>query len=103
MASLSVRKLDEEVYQELRKRAAEHGISMEEEVRRILEQAVAAPERLGELALECFGPEHGVELELPPRRPHEPLDLDRDPDRDPDSSRDRDPDLDLDPDPDRDS
>lgn len=78
MASLSVRKLDDEVYRELRCRAAEHGISMEEEVRRILEQAVAAPERLGELALECFGPEHGVELEIPPRRPHEPVALESD-------------------------
>lgn len=77
MASLSVRKLDDDIYERLKRRAAEHGVSMEEEVRGILERAVATPERLGKLALECFGPEHGVELDLPPRPPHEPPDLDR--------------------------
>jgi plasmid stability protein len=77
MASLSVRKVEPEVYERLQTRAAEHGVSMEEEVRRILRQAVAAPERLGALAVECFGPDHGVDLELPAREPHEPLDLDR--------------------------
>jgi plasmid stability protein len=75
MASLSVRKLDDVVYERLKHRAAEHGVSMEEEIRQILQRAVAAPERLGQLALECFGPDHGVELELPPRRPHEPMDV----------------------------
>ena len=76
MASLSVRRIEDEVYQGLRDRAARHGVSMEEEARRILKRAVAAPERLSELALECFGPDHGVELELPSREPHEPPDLD---------------------------
>lgn len=77
MASLSVRKIDDDVYEKLRARAVEHGTSMEEEVRRIIRRAVAAPERLGHFALRCFGPEHGVDLELPPREHHEPLDLDR--------------------------
>ena len=72
MASLSVRKLDDAVYEKLKHRAAAHGVSMEQEIRQILERAVAAPERLGRLALDCFGPEHGVELDLPERRPHEP-------------------------------
>lgn len=76
MASLSVRKIDDGVFERLRVRAAEHGVSMEEEVRRIIRRAVAAPERLGELAVRCFGSSHGVELELPPRPPHDPLDLD---------------------------
>lgn len=75
MASLSVRKLDDEIYEKLRIRAAEHGVSMEEEARRILRRAVTAPERLGQLALECFGSDHGVDLEIPPRRPHDPIDL----------------------------
>ena len=75
MASLSVRRIDSEVYELLRVRAAENGVSMEEEVRRIIKHSVAAPERLSQLALECFGPEHGVELELPPRQPHQPVDL----------------------------
>ncbi len=75
MASLSVRKIADHVYERLRVRAAQHGVSMEEEVRRILERSLAAPERLGELARKCFGPRHGVTLELPRREPHAPLDL----------------------------
>lgn len=75
MPSLSVRRIDRDVYELLRVRAAKHGVSMEEEVRRILERAVAAPDRLGDLALKYFGAS-GVELELPAREPHEPLALD---------------------------
>ncbi len=72
MASLSVRKIDNDVYERLRIRAAQHGVSMEEEVRQILKRAVSAPERLGDLALDYFGA-NGVELELPPREPHAPI------------------------------
>jgi plasmid stability protein len=72
--TLSVRKIDTDVYERLRVRAAEHGVSMEEEVRRILRRAVSAPERLGDLALHYFGAK-GVELELPTREPHEPIEL----------------------------
>lgn len=75
MASLSVRKLDTETLSRLRVRAAKHGVSMEEEARRILKDAVRAPEQLGDLALQIFGPEHGVDLHLRERTPHEPLDL----------------------------
>jgi plasmid stability protein len=76
MANLSVRRIDDATYHRLRLRAAEHGVSMEEEVRRILQRAMAAPERLGQLAIECFGPVHGVKLELPERTDHEPLRFD---------------------------
>ena len=48
---------------------------MEEEVRQILKRAVAPPERLGDLFLKIFGPARGADLDLPPREPHEPLDL----------------------------
>ena len=58
MASLSVRKLDEETLARLRARAASHGISMEEEARRILKEAVTAPERLGDLALRAVDVRH---------------------------------------------
>ena len=75
MASLSVRKIDEDVYERLRIRAAKHGVSMEEEVRQILKRTVEAPERLGDLALKYFGEANGVELELPVRKPHEPMDF----------------------------
>lgn len=77
MANLSVRKLDDETYARLRVRAARHGVSMEEEVRRILSEAVSGPERLGDLALRWFGPRHGVDLTLPEHEPHEPPDLSR--------------------------
>lgn len=75
MSDISVRRIDEETLQRLRERAARHGVSMEEEVRRILQAAVAGPERLGDTALETFGPAHGVELEVPRHGPHEPVDL----------------------------
>ena len=72
MASLSVRNIDDDIYERLRIRAAENGLSMEEEVRQILRRAVMAPQRLGDLALDCFG-DDGVELELPQREPHDPM------------------------------
>jgi plasmid stability protein len=75
MPSLSVRQLDEETLARLRARAASHGVSMEEEARRILKEAVSAPEQLGDLALQFFGPRHGVDLELPERPPHVPITL----------------------------
>lgn len=75
MPNLSVRNLDDETYQGLRVRAAKDGVSMEEEVRRILKRAVLPPNRLGDYFISVFGPEHGVDLELPPREPHEPPDL----------------------------
>ena len=77
MAGLSVRNLDSETYERLRRRAAREGVSMEEEARRILKRAVSAPERLGDLFLTRFGPDNGVDLELPSREPHEPPDLTR--------------------------
>jgi plasmid stability protein len=75
LASLSIRKLDDDTYKQLRVRAAKHGVSMEEEARQILKQAVAVPERVGDLFLKYFGPTNGVDVDLPPREPHEPLDL----------------------------
>jgi antitoxin FitA len=75
LASLSIRKLDDETYDRIRDRAVRHGVSMEEEIRQILRRAVAPPERLGDLFLKTFGPAKGADLELPLRVPHEPLDL----------------------------
>ena len=75
MANLSVRKLDDDLLTRLRIRAAQHGVSMEEEARQILRRAVAAPDRLGDMALRFFGPDHGVDLELPQHPPHEPWDF----------------------------
>lgn len=71
MATLNLQCIDDDVYERLRVRAAGNGVSVEEEVRRILRSAMTVPERLGQFALECFGEEHGVELELSPREPLE--------------------------------
>ena len=38
-------------------------------------EAVSAPERLGDLALKMFGPNRGVDLELPEHSLHEPVEL----------------------------
>jgi plasmid stability protein len=73
MASSSIRKLDERTLERLRIRAARHGVSMEEDVRRILGAAVAAPERIRDLAAQLFGPANGVDLELPARPAREPM------------------------------
>lgn len=73
MGNLSIRRLDDETIQGLRIRAARHNVSMEEEARRILRQAVIAPMRLGDLALQLFGVENGVELVLPTHTAHEPI------------------------------
>jgi hypothetical protein len=46
---------------------------MEEEARRILQQATGGPEQLGKLAFDLFGRSHGVDLPEIMRAPHEPL------------------------------
>lgn len=75
MANLSIRQLNDETIARLRIRAAHHQVSMEEEARRILRQAVAPPQRVGDLALQLFGSAQGVELDLPRQVPHDALDL----------------------------
>lgn len=72
MASITIRKLDDEVKARLRVQAAGNGRSMEEEARVILCEAVGPkPEskNLAAIIRECFAPYGGVELELPPREP----------------------------------
>lgn len=78
-ANLTIRRIDPAVKDRLRVRAARHGHSMEEEARRILGEACGpaeAPPSLADLALELFGADGGVELELPTRQPvREPPDF----------------------------
>jgi plasmid stability protein len=76
MAGISVRRIDDETYRKLQDRAKRHGVSMEEEVRRILAATVRSPEKLGSFATRLFG-EHGVDLTLPERDHHEPVTFDR--------------------------
>lgn len=56
MANLSVRQLDDNTLQALRMQAAKHGVSMEEEARRILRSAVRPSQKLGDLAVSLFQP-----------------------------------------------
>lgn len=77
MASLSIRKLDDLVYERLRVRAAKHGVSMEEEVRQIIGQVVSTPDKISDVFRKYFGPTNGVELAIPEhKKPHHPLDFD---------------------------
>jgi plasmid stability protein len=72
MASITIRNLDDDLKRRLRVRAAEHGRSMEEEVREILRHVVTEPAPQRNLAaairsrVAALG---GVELDLPPRDP----------------------------------
>ena len=77
MASISVRKLDEQVYNQLRIRAAAHGVSMEEEARQIISKTVSVPNRISDIFRIHFGQAHGIDLDLPSLRDvaHNPLDF----------------------------
>jgi antitoxin FitA len=72
MTSLLIRNVDEALHARLKARAAEHRRSLEEEARELLRSAVArqetaSRENLVETARRLFGPEQGVELEIPRR------------------------------------
>jgi plasmid stability protein len=75
MANLNVRNLDDDVYKQLRIQAATHGVSMEEEARRIICAAVCTPEPIGDVFYQNFGPNGGVVLELPKHSPHQLMDF----------------------------
>jgi plasmid stability protein len=64
-----IRNIDDRLKERLRVRAALHGRSMEEEARTILRDGVEGKEEainIVDLALELFGPEHGIDLEPHP-------------------------------------
>jgi plasmid stability protein len=69
MASLTIRKLEDDVKEGLRLRAAKHGRSMEEEARVILARAVGGITGSGlwELSRQLFSDDDGVTLDSPPR------------------------------------
>lgn len=75
MATMTIRNLDDDLKARLRIRAAQHGQSMEEEVRSILRAALASRvEDDSGAALYAairtrVDPLGGVDLELPPREP----------------------------------
>lgn len=71
MASITIRKLDDDVKKCLRRQAAEHGRSLEAEVREILRASVTEQPQTGADLFEAirrrFEPFGGVELNLPKR------------------------------------
>ena len=70
MASVTIRKLDDEVKTRLRVRATRHGHSVQEEVRLILREALecrGGPANLASAIRARFAPLGGVVLELPER------------------------------------
>ncbi len=71
VAALTIRNLDERLKQRLRVVAAEHGVSMEEQARRILSDALASAAgregQLGTAMHELFKDIDGTGLELPER------------------------------------
>ena len=71
MATLTIRRLSDSTKSKLRVRAAENGRSMEEEARRIIEDAVGTGHKVGlaEAIHNIFAPLGGVDLELPLRQP----------------------------------
>ncbi|MBS62573.1 hypothetical protein [Salinisphaera sp.] len=70
MASITIRNLDDELKQALRLAAAEHGHSMEEEVRVILRRSLASAKKggLGSRVQARFRDVGGADLDLPARR-----------------------------------
>ena len=72
MTSITIRDLSDDLKQRLRVQAAEHGRSIEEEVREILRSALtedSPPVNLAQAIRAHFAPLGGVELEIPPREP----------------------------------
>lgn len=73
MASITIRKLDEQTKTRLRVRAAHHKRSMEDEARNILRAALAedaaTPRNLADAIRRRFQPLGGVELQPPAREP----------------------------------
>jgi plasmid stability protein len=72
MASLLIRDVDAVLHMRLKASAAAHRRSLEEEARELLRTAVArqevpARESLVTLAKRLFGPEYGVDLDIPSR------------------------------------
>ena len=77
MASITIRKLDENVKRRLRRQAAEHGRSLEAEVREILSAEVSHSGNRRENGADLFrriharlAPLGGVDLKLPERGAH---------------------------------
>ena len=73
MASITIRQLPEITKRKLRIRAAQHGRSMEQEAREILQAELTKtqdpPKDIVKAIREIFEPLGGVDLDTPPRGP----------------------------------
>ena len=74
MASLSVRRLDDEVFRRLKMRAQRDGLSVEEAVRRVLAEAVVDVEPVGAMIRRIIG-DDAVDFDLPAREVDDPIDF----------------------------
>lgn len=75
MASLSIRRLDDEVVARLKIRAKRESVSLEEAVRRILRTAAEDEEPVGAAIRRIVGNDDGYDLRLPAREAQEPIDF----------------------------
>ena len=76
MASITIRNLEDEIKERLRLTAARHGVSMEEEARRILKSALLSESDesgLGTRIQELFADLGGIELPRRDEYDHRPL------------------------------
>ena len=71
MANITVRDLPDKTKETLRIHAAQAGISLEAYVRHILQTASSSndfkPDNILDIAAKYFGPQNGLELDLPKR------------------------------------
>ncbi len=74
MASLSIRRLEDDVVERLKARASRDAVSLEESVRRILRAAVADDEPVG-VAIRRIVGDAGHDLVLPDREVVRPIDF----------------------------
>ncbi len=75
MVNISIRKLDDYVYKLFQLNASNHGVSIEEEVRSILTNAVSPAVSITTIFAKHFSSGIGDNLELPKREPHNPIEL----------------------------
>lgn len=73
MAMLTIRNIDETLKAKLKVMAAQHGLSMEEQTRQIIREAVLGKRKkekgLGSRIHQRFAKVGGIDLELPTRSP----------------------------------
>ena len=74
MPSLSVRRLDGDVFRRLKMRAQRDGLSVEEAVRRILADAVVDVEPAGAMIRRIIG-DDAIDFDLPAREVDDPIDF----------------------------